>query len=342
MLHILRDIEENKRGLILAVGLLVLTQVPNVFLLTTKAFWVKNLAIGGVSSFQMLKDFVSQLLTYYSPRELFGISSDINLQHTMPAISLLFSWMIIPFFVGLYELFWLRKKNDGKYLIILLLSAGVPGALSGHFISIQRVLPLIIPLILVIGLGMESLSRRIKPLIFIFVIFFLTLFSLILLWRSYFVFFPAERAGSWNYGYETLVKIAEDNQDTTYVIDNSREGAIYSLFLFYLSHSPKDFQSNFSQDFVKNYYTNPPYNGNYRIANVEVRPLIWEKDIFIEQVLIGDELLMSPEQAEEHFLKKVIEIKDSTGKILLLGYKTNPEKKIEDNKRKMLLKNPSL
>jgi len=330
-------IRNNVNKIKIVALLLLLTQLPNIYLMTTNAFWVKNVDLSSPDLFQAGKDIISQLLTYYSPKELFGISSDINYQHSIPALSLFYPWMLIPYLIGIYELCQLRKTLAGKYLILLFLTAGIPGALSGRFISIQRVLPLIIPTILIITLGIEKIRKSIRPLFFVPAFIVLMLFSLILLWRSYFVFFPTERGVWWNYGYEELARIIEVNQNVNYTVDNSRAGASYILPLFFLKYSPDKFQKQFDSIFVRDYYSNPPYNANYRIGNVDVRPIKWEKDIFIDQVLVGDELMMSPEQATEHFLEKVIDIKDLSGKSVLLGYKTNPTKKIEDNERKMRL-----
>lgn len=333
-----RLVQKNKKTLMLAGAMLFITQLPNLYLLTTEAFWVKNTAIGDVGVMRMVNDLAAQFLTYNSPRELFGISSDINLQHTIPALAQFYPWMILPFLIGLFLLYKQRDNKGARYLWIMYLTATIPGSLSGHFISIQRVLTLIVPMILIITLGIEWWILRVNKIISYEVLAGLMIFSLTLLWRSYFIYLPQERAEWWNYGYEQLAQETVKNPNLHYVVDNSRASAIYSLFLFHFQYPPDQFQKNFNDEFIKNYYTNPAYNGNYKIGNVEVRPIVWDRDIFVEQILVGDEMLMSPEQAKEHFLEKVIDIKDPLGKSLLLGYKTNPEKKIEDNKRKLRLK----
>lgn len=100
------------------------------------------------------------------------------------------------------------------------------------------------------------------------------------------------------------------------------------LILYYTQHSPNDFHSNFSSEFIKNYYSNPPFNSNYKIGNVTIRPIKWGEDTIIDQIIIGDNLAISDKQAIEHCLDKKIEIKDPTGNVILIGYQTNPQKKI--------------
>ena len=320
-------IPANRNRLRAGLIILLLTQIPNFFLMTTKAFWVKNATFDNPSLTVMVNDFVSQLLTYLSPRALFGISPDINLQHTAPEIPLFYSWLIIPFLIGLYQIYQKVRTPGGKFLLIFLLTAPIPGAFSGHFISIQRVLPMMVPLILIIALGLDFILRKVKLIFFLPVFFLLTAFSLLLFWRSYWVLFPKERAAYWSYGVEQLSEIVKSKPETTFVIDTARAPTTYIGFLFYLQYPPAEYQKQFSSDFVKSYYANPPLSGNYRFANIELRPIEWKRDIYVEQILVGDELTISSDQAKEHFLERVFEIRDPNGKALLFGYQTNPQKK---------------
>ena len=320
-------IPANRNRLRAGLIILLLTQIPNFFLMTTKAFWVKNATFDNPSLMVMVNDFVSQLLTYLSPRALFGISPDINLQHTAPEIPLFYSWLIIPFLIGLYQVYLKARTTGGKFLLIFLLTAPIPGAFSGHFISIQRVLPMIVPLILIIALGLDFILQRVRLMIFLPIFFLLTAFSLLLFWRSYWVLFPKERAAYWSYGVEQLSEIVRSKPETTFVIDTARAPTTYIGFLFYLKYPPAEYQKQFSPEFVKRYYTNSPLAGSYKLANIELRPVEWKRDIYVKQILVGDELTISSDQAKEHFLERVFEIKDPNGKPVLIGYRTNPEKK---------------
>jgi len=249
------------------IFLLFLSQIPNLILLTTPAFWVKNNVYVNSNINQLFNDFSSQLLTYFSPKYIFGISPDINLQHTSPYLPLFYSWLIIPFFVGLYQLYLTRKTLNGKYLWLIFLISPIPGSLSGHFISVQRVLSMIIPMILIITLGFDFLIKRISKLYIHLGFLFLTFFSLLLLWRSYFIFLPQERSIWWSYGFEQLSREIANNPTKKYVIDNARDGSIYMNILFHLKYSPSKLQKNFL-NYEKIYYDNPPFNPNYIFANV--------------------------------------------------------------------------
>lgn len=318
---------QNRNRLRAGLVILLLTQVPNFYLLTTRAFWVKNMTFANPSLTVTINDFMAQLLTYFSPKSIFGASPDINLQHTAPEIPLFYSWLIIPFLIGLYQFYLKSRTQGGKFLFIFLLTAPIPGALSGHFISIQRVMTMIIPLLLVIALGFDFLFQKIKPFVFLLLFFLLTAFSLLLFWRSYWVLFPKERAPYWSYGYQQLSEIVRKSQYETFVIDTARTPTAYIGFLFYLKYPPVEYQRQFSPEFVKKYYANPLLAGGHKFANIDLRPIEWKRDIYVEQVLVGDYLTISTDQVKEHFLERVFEIKDPNGKSILIGYRTNPKKK---------------
>ena len=57
----------------------------------------------------------------------------------------------------------------------------------------------------------------------------------------------------------------------------------------------------------------------------------WKGNIQKEQVLVGDKLTISKDQAEKHFLKKVFEVKDPLNNLLYQGYATNPAAKCQAN-----------
>ena len=330
-------VKKNTKKIVIGLMVLFVTQVPNLFLLTTKSFWVKN-SLMNPNIDQMINDFVSQWLTYFSPKELFGISSDINLQHTSPELPLIYSWLIIPFLIGLYRLYLLKNTLIGKFLIIWLVVSPIPGALSGHFISIQRVMPLIVPIVLVISLGFESIRSRVGWRFFVSGFILLSAFSLLLLWRSYFVLFPKERWPYWSYGYEQLAGIIKDRPSDRFVVDSTRARTVYVNLLFYLKYPPSAYQRLMPPELSANYYSVPDIDHTHRFANLELRPVTWISDVFVYQILVGDALAISSQQVGEHFLVKVFEINDPNGIPILFGYKTNPLKKKADNRTKESLK----
>ena len=77
----------------------------------------------------------------------------------------------------------------------------------------------------------------------------------------------------------------------------------------------------------------PYYSGTvntdevYKLDNIEVRPMVWGKDVYIEEIIVGDLLAISQSQVDELKLKLEFEIPSADGAVYLRGYSTNPEEK---------------
>ena len=305
-----KSIKTLKWPIILAA----LIQIPNVLMLASPAFWVKNSSLTG--------SFFSQYLSYFSPYNLF-FSRDYDLQRSVPELAVFYWWMFVPWILGLYTIYINRKKPIYKYLIGLLLLAPLPAALANTNYSTQRALPLLLPYILAISIGSDRIMSRLnawfKGIILILVIGF----SLTMLWRSYFVLFPVERARAWNYGYEQLADFIKNNPEKHYVVDNYR-GIPYILLLFHLSYSPLEFQRENPQN-ISNYYIDATFIKNAKFGNVEVRQVDLGKDTCKDQVLVGDNLWLSPDQVKAHNLEQVFKVEDGQQQIILQAYETNPK-----------------
>lgn len=192
------------------------------------------------------------------------------------------------------------NKNFYRYLLGLILLSPIPAALANTNYSTQRAIPLLFFYAILIYLGMNKILGYFSKKIRIILVFCLMAFSLLLLYRSYFVLFPIEREYVWGGGYEQLADFIKQNPDKYLVVDSSR-GMPYANLEFYL-------QSN-------------------NIKNISIRPIDWRNDICKNRILVGDNLAISESQVKEHFLTKVFEKRDFNNKILLQGYETNPKLK---------------
>lgn len=287
-----RKTEVNKRSLLAAAAVLVICQAPNIYLaFSHPGFWIKNDAISkNVATAG--ENFIRQYLTYLSPKTIFEQSPDIDKQHQIPGLSLAYWWMVWPFAVGMWGLIKTHKEARSKFVTGLLLISIIPAAFSGVFISTQRAMPMLLPLGLILGIGIARINR---PKIMII----LAVYSLILLWRGYFVLLPKLNARAWDYGYKETAELIRQNPQTSFVFDNSRNERAYMLIWFWIG----------------------------KTNNVEFRPIVWKTDPCREQMLIGDTLAVSSGQAEEHKLTRAGEVKDPLGDAIFVWYKTNPKEK---------------
>lgn len=277
-----------------------------------------------------LREFTSQYFAYFSPRNLF-FQPDSDLQRSLPELSIFYPWMVILYLVGIFVLIKQAKLNKGKFTVMLFLLAPIPASLTGDPFATQRALILILPLILIMAYGLQYLPKKGLVLVFL-----LSIFSMISLYRSLAVLLPNERAKIWGYGFSQLAEEIKKRPDEKFLIDSGRIKPAYIILAFFLKIPPEKLQLAADPNIKNDYYNNTLWNDHYIITNFETRSISWEEDIYKDQILVGDELAISQAQAKEHFLTKLFEIKSPNKEIIFLGFKTNPELKCKssfDSKR---------
>jgi hypothetical protein len=242
-------------------------------------------------------------------------------------MGVLYSWMAIPYIIGLFII--LRKyKEDGVRLLLLLMFSSVSVvALTSDPFSSLRSLPLSFPVIAIIALGFEKIMVPRFNRINVVILIILVVVSILQFWRSNFILLPYERAKIWGYGFGKLAQEISKNPNEKFLIDQSRIKPVYIELAFFMSYPPELFHKEVDSKIRDSYYSNVTFTDSYKFANIETRGLVWEKDIYKEQILVGDEFSVSEGQAREHFLTKVFEIRDPTGMVVFVGYRTDPEKK---------------
>ncbi len=333
----------------LYIGALVafLIQLPNLYILFTPSFFTKNDhfyfdVVAGQSTkishflpnfislpLSFLREFLSQFLTYFSPKSLFFLP-DSDLQRSMPELSVFYSWMIIPYLFGLYAIGRNKKQLSTKFILFLLLITPLPGALTRQPFHIQRTLSMLLPLTLVMAMGIDKLITNKKLRIWFPVASLLLVFSLIMFWRSYFVLLPQERSDVWGFQYKILADYIKGHPNDTFLIDQSTrtrpQDVAYAQMAFYLKLDPKELQKDQKPDLVKNYYTDIEFNFIHKFANVETRQIEWGETGWRDIVIVGDDVSISDPEVKLHNLTQVFEIKDPNNVIVLRGFKTNPKK----------------
>lgn len=302
---------------------MLLTQIPHLLIINSPAFWIKNARFTNQPIGQMLRNLIDQLLQYYSPKSLFWQMPDIDLQHTIPELSVMYDWLVVPYLVGVYLLFKRLSEQSYRFVLLLFCVSVLPAAFSGHFISIQRALPFLLPLGIVLGIGIDALASRVQSWVVISLFIVLTAYSLLMLNRSYFVLFPYERAEAWNQGYANLASFLKQNPNEHFVVDDMRNPRLYIELLYYLQYPPAKYQQEVDPYYREHYYQAPPQMPQYKFANVEVRPVDWKYDIVKNQIIIGDPLTISEKQAKDHCFIKVYELKDKLDKPTFVGFRTS-------------------
>jgi len=336
-------LKDNWKQAIWGILIFSITQIPNLFLFLTPAFATKNslfyttditqrakgipyLAAQITWPLAFIKEFFARFLAYFSPKSLF-LNPDPDPQRSIPLLGAFYPYLIVPYLVGLYSLITRNLSQKSKLLIFTLIISPIPAALARDPFSTQRALPLFFPLSLLSFLGFEQIRAKINPLIFLPLMGCLIIFSALQLYRSYFILLPHERAVAWSYGFDKLAKEIKDRPDEQFLIDQSRIKPAYIELAFFLKLDPAIIQTSVDPEITNHYYENVVFDNSYSFAQITTRNIVWEKDIYQEQIIVGDNLTVSENQAKEHFLTKVFEIKDPVGEIIFVGYKTNPKLK---------------
>lgn len=303
-----------------ALILSLIIQIPNLYLLTTPAFWVKTSLFAANSPLTALRVLLSQFFVYLSPRSLFFLS-DPDPQRSLPQMSLFYWWLFIPYIVGLFQLFHHLHRPVNRLILISLISSLIPASLASDPLSSQRALPSLLPLILIMGIGLKYfLGRHFRSILLSLAI--LIPISALFLWRSYFILFPKLNASSWNYGYDQLAQFIQLHPDDHFVIDAAKP--VYPILAFYLSVSPIQFQQQFTST---DYYHHTSFTPNRSFSQIEFRPIFWQQDVYRSQIIVSDALAVSADQAREHCLEPVFSLTDPLGKPAINAYRTHPDRK---------------
>lgn len=329
-------------GLVVSLAI----QMPHLSLLSTNAFLNKSdlfylneilLASEKIPLPQFISiplsflfSFLARIISYFSLNSLFFFP-DPDPQRSMPEISVFYNWMVVPFLIGIFAVF-LKIHKSAKFLILLVSSTIIPASLTRDPFSTQRALGLLLPFFLIICIGISKIYTKIGFKKFIAVYLAIFCVSIIVLWRSYFVLLPAERAKDWSYGYKTLAQFISKNHDSKFVIDQSRLKPAYIEIAFFNKTDPSVLQESTDRKIRKDYYNDNEFNPNYNFENIDIRAINWKEDIYKDQILVGDELAISPKQITEHFLTEIFLLTDPRGYPIFKAYKTNPQKKCAETK----------
>lgn len=283
------------------------------------------------------KDFSALYLSYFSPKNMF-VLGDSGPRSSFPYLATFFLWQFPFMFYGLYIL--LTRKELGELrllLIIYLLISPIPAALTGDPYTTIRSLNLLIPQLIVTSLGIicfyqhvnsrisSSTKKQILKISSIIAGVIIILYSITKLYSSVIILNEYYRAKYWNYGWEQVAKtIKQFDPNLPVVVDNSR-GEPYSQLLFFLKYDPVKYQNDNFEVPLEEYYTNLNRNTEKHIGNITTRPIDWERDLLIEQYLVGDHLSISDDQISEHNLEIIDEIFYPDNSLAFRIVKTNPE-----------------
>jgi len=353
-----RKLLENKYRKPILIGLAVgfLISLPTLFVATTPGFLARASGlnifsrepVGVITNTSLLdflvnnklylnlREFFALYLSYFSPRNMF-ILGDYGPRSSFPYLSTFFIWQA-PFYVwGFYKFIKAKNLSELKfYTLSLLLIAPIPAAVTRDPYSTIRALPLVIPQLIIISFGMVSVYKTLKNNLAkqfsLFVFGLVIIYSLLKIYSSVIILNEYYRAPWWNYGWEQVAtSINKTDQNLPVVIDNSRTEP-HSQLIFFLKYDPVAYQKDNGVN-LDTYYTDMNRDKNKNIGRIQTRPISWEDDLGIEQIIVGDHLAISKQQIAEHNLELLDEILYPDGSVAFRVVKTSPKQDYNQTKR---------
>lgn len=228
------------------------------------------------------KEIVSGYLSHFDLNWLF-IRGDIA-RHHAPNMGLLYLYELPFLLIGIYLLATSENKKTKKLIFLWFLIAPIPASITSGVPHAIRTLNFLPTFQIFIALGIIwsfsriwSLKYKIPsldlkyPILLSVFLFFILNFSYYL--NQYFIQQNFFNAKEWQYGYAKIIPDLNLNQYKKIVVSN--EGNMdqsYMFFLFYLKYPPKQYQ-------LQSEFASGGFRENHKFANLEFRPINWEKEI---------------------------------------------------------------
>ncbi|MDO8503895.1 MAG: glycosyltransferase family 39 protein [bacterium] len=276
------------------------------------------------------QEFGALYLSYLSPRNMF-ILGDYGPRSSFPELGTFFIWQFPFYLYGLYLLLKKRELGELRALTLaFLLIAPIPAAVTRDPYSTIRALPLVVPQLIIISLGILFFIQKLgqlrlaRPTILLFIGVFTVLYSTGKLYSSGILLNEYFRPPYWDYGWKEVVKTLDSlDPNLPIIVDNARSEPYIEL-LFLKKFDPEAYQRQNHEVSPEDYYTKLERITTVQIGNIITRGINWEDDLLIKQYLVGDALFISEDQIERHNLTKVAEIKFPDKNVAFRVVETNP------------------
>lgn len=182
-----------------------------------------------------IRGIAHRYLNHLSPKYLFFTGDWSNLRQSIPYYGYFHLPEILTILIG--SVILLRTNNQLTKLVLgWILLAIVPSALSRDIVSGVRSLPMVVPLIILSGIGLSRLKVFLIPIILLFLIYFCDL---------YFVHAPFFVAKDWLVGYKPALLAAQPFIDKYQkIVMTDVMGQPYIFVLFYYKIDPRLYQSS--------------------------------------------------------------------------------------------------
>lgn len=215
---------------------------------------------------------------------------------------------VVPIVIGMWVLITKSGKSF-KFLAVWLLAAPIGAAFSRDIVSGVRALPMIIPLAIIIGVGLEKLfTKKIA-----FGIYTVSIFYFMFIFMDlYILHMPLFTAQEWLYPYRSAIKqVVKNESKYNNIVITDKLGQPYIFLLFYGQIAPDKYQS--SHDYIANKTGDVGRVTSF--DKYEFRPVFWPRDRgSVSTMFVGDQFELPEEDLQStNNIERVAEIVDLNG-----------------------------
>lgn len=194
-------------------------------------------------------EYLKHYFDNFNPSFLF-FKGDGNPKFSIQDVGQMYIWEIPFFITGILFLF---KKREGNWWVVpfWMIVGIIPAATARetpHALRIEVVLPTFQIFTayglycLMFGKINKSLNIKLRNLLFTF-LGLVIIFNFIYFYHNYFIHYPREFSGEWQYGYKDSIGYIKENQDKyDKIIFTEDLGRPYIYFLFYTKYDPNKFR----------------------------------------------------------------------------------------------------
>lgn len=316
---------KNKIPVVLGATVFMVMMLPHLWIATSGALTRRLAEVGYGNDKVFLLEFIKRYLIYFNPSNIFfDLGSSLN--RVSPGLGPFYTIFIVPFFLGIRYLTDYIDKEKMKFLLLLLIITPISASLTGDSYYPLRALDQLWLVALVISIGFIVFTRiHLPSKIAAVTLFVILLYSLATLYISYFVLFKHEASPYYGNAYISLMNNLQNYKDSKIIIDSGRDPGIGLRIAYLTAYDPIDLQNKLRTQLKSPYYSGEvELYEDYDLGSIQVRAIKWYQDIYESQIIIGDTLAISDQQAKEHYLKLEFEITDLSNTTKLRGFSTNP------------------
>ena len=191
----------------------------------------------------LAKSYLDNYFKNISTNFLF-FEGDVNTRHRLNGFGQMYLFELITIVMGIY---WLLRKNKDKQikqiLLIILLIAPIPSAISVNAPHALRSILLLIPLSIFSGLGLTYLLKNQFPKVLKELLIFIILYQVSSFFHQYFIHYNYNSSSAWQYGYKETINYLKEIgvKDKEVIFTNDYSQALWYL-AFYWPFEPSEFQ----------------------------------------------------------------------------------------------------